>query len=58
VPENELQELLGMYTIKRIVDYAAAARSTSPQLSPLFIEGRTPAGKCEYWCKECLANKK
>ncbi|MFL6359208.1 MAG: hypothetical protein ACJ71K_12410 [Nitrososphaeraceae archaeon] len=28
------------------------------ELFPVFIEGRTKAGKCEYWCKECLGNRK
>ena len=26
-------------------------------LYPVFIEGQTSVGKCEYWCKECLSNK-
>jgi hypothetical protein len=28
------------------------------ELFPVFIEGHTEVGKCEYWCKECLKNKK
>ena len=26
-------------------------------LLPVFIEGQTSVGKCEYWCKECLIDK-
>ena len=28
------------------------------ELFPVFIEGHTKAGECEYWCKECLMNRK
>lgn len=27
------------------------------ELLPVFIEGRTRVGKCEYWCIECLRNR-
>ena len=27
-------------------------------LFPVFIDHHTEAGKCEYWCKVCLADKK
>ncbi|MDP8941961.1 MAG: hypothetical protein M3M84_05420 [Thermoproteota archaeon] len=30
----------------------------SEELFPVFVEGHTRAGKCEYWCKECLMNRK
>ena len=28
------------------------------ELFPVFIEGHTKAGECEYWCKECLMNRR
>ena len=27
------------------------------ELLPVFIEGQTSVGKCEYWCKDCLRNR-
>jgi hypothetical protein len=27
-------------------------------LFPVFIEGQTKVGKCEYWCKKCLRNRR
>jgi hypothetical protein len=28
------------------------------ELFPVLVEGHTKDGKCEYWCKECLRNRK
>ena len=28
------------------------------ELFPVFVEDHTKPGKCEYWCKECLMNRK
>jgi hypothetical protein len=28
------------------------------ELFPVFVEGHTKASECEYWCKECLMNRK
>jgi hypothetical protein len=33
-------------------------KSEEEELFPVFVEGHTKAGKCEYWCKECLSNRK
>ena len=30
----------------------------SEELFPVFVEGHTKANECEYWCKECLMNRK
>ena len=27
------------------------------ELFPVFIQGRTVIGKCDYWCKACLMNR-
>ena len=33
-------------------------RKSEEERFPVFVEGHTKAGKCEYWCKECLSNRK
>jgi hypothetical protein len=30
----------------------------SEELFPVFVEGHTKVSECEYWCKECLMNRK